>query len=307
MDAWERHPGVCWYPEIGVIEGIQEFRLESEFEPLRDRRVLGRRNVKIGEVRPVEPRSPAERSWSCIGLERSILQVFGVNDVHMRRSWNRVHAHRALKLRQRNPIQQDSAVAIVVKGVIPAKNPEGSPAMVGEYGSSRPPSNDSVNCASPVQEWFSFSEREVVSPIDVNGMPYVIKCRAVALAKVPDGELIDDSLPLVGRRGPKGVAPRIIGIKLQTVPLPLAEVYLEALVVRPPCRLHVSLSEAAANADLGAGLKGVCLEEVNGISGARVIGREICIRYARNEGGAHEVAEIVGIPASGGEYGGESR
>ena len=85
-------------------------------------------------------------------------------------------------MRHSNSIQDDSAVAIIVKRAESAKQLKRSSGVVGDDGSCRPTAQDFIDWPTVVQEFLAFSDGQIVGPVDMNGVANVEESRTVALA-----------------------------------------------------------------------------------------------------------------------------
>src|SRR2546423_5624277 len=102
-----------------MVEGVKKFRLEFESESLRESGVFCNREVKVDEVRPVEPRMPTKYSRGRIGSDGSICRAQGLEDLRVddidKGGTDVVNANRILQLRHGDAVEDDSAVAIIVE------------------------------------------------------------------------------------------------------------------------------------------------------------------------------------------------
>ena len=74
-------------PKVRVVKGVQEFRLEFEFEPFRESGVFGDGYVKVDEMRAIKPGMETKYSRRGVGLNGGIccaqgLENLGIYNVH---------------------------------------------------------------------------------------------------------------------------------------------------------------------------------------------------------------------------------
>src|SRR5438552_2539872 len=90
--------------------------------------------------------------------------------------------------------------------------------------------------------------------VDIQGVPDVKERGPITQARIAQSKGVGLTLPIVWATNPKSFSPRVIGIKLQTVPLPLPEVNLHCVVIRIPLSNQVKSAVAC--------FKRICLKEI---------------------------------------------
>src|SRR5207245_4629779 len=139
-------------------------------------------------MRAIKPGMETKYSRHGVGLNGGIccaqgLENFGINDVH-EGGTDVVNTNGVLQLRHGDPIQDDSAVAIVVKRAESAEQLKRSSSVIGDDGSGCPTPQDPIDCPTVVQEFLAFSDRQIVGSIDMHGVANVKESRTVALAQI---------------------------------------------------------------------------------------------------------------------------
>src|SRR5207244_2948756 len=106
--------------KIGVIEGIQHFRLQAELDPLADRNDLGDRQIIVEVVWPMQIDDLTDGSGDVV--RRDVLrvgtsprcQIFGIKECNLSRPGKVIDANGTLQLRWRHPMQNYAAIAIAI-------------------------------------------------------------------------------------------------------------------------------------------------------------------------------------------------
>src|SRR5690348_11271087 len=122
-------------------------------------------------------------------------------------------------------------------------------------------------------------------------MPNVEQRWAVAQAQIPHRELVCLTEPLVIRLLTEAVTPGVIHVELHTVPIVLAEIDLQPVVISVAAIGHVVRDSGAVL----PGSNGIGLKEVHWIRARRIKASECSIGTVR-DGIPYEIAD-VGISA----------
>src|SRR5215467_4162555 len=189
-------------------------------------------------MRAKDIRVPGGYSRRCVGRKLRPQRRIKSERIGMPRSG--VYADRALQLRNGDAIEDDAAVA--------QRIPKGSGAgtirraeaadqlgrqtrLICEDGSNVPTSHDFIHDSALIGYRLTLAEWQVVGAIGVEGMSNVEECRAVAHAQVAHGEQPECTSPGVSRMNPQRMAPSVVHVELQAVPLSLTPVHLKCVIV----------------------------------------------------------------------------
>ena len=115
-----------------MVEGVEKLRLQQETDPLRDRDMLGQRNVVVGLMRSIHVENLTECARRGVGSEiggvgtDSRRNVGRVDGVHIARVAHGVHTHGTLQLRTGDSSEIHTAVGIVIIRLIAAEDHSGA-------------------------------------------------------------------------------------------------------------------------------------------------------------------------------------
>src|SRR5215472_1531402 len=157
-----------------MVEGVQHFRLEDEVNPLCDWEVLGDGYVVVGGVGTVEPDSLAYRARSRVlrnvgrVSSSATRQILGVDESYICRPWNGILAHRTLKLRASDSIQDNATISVIIECVVTLtttcsrSQQEGCSRLESKDRSHRPTADDLIYDTAMVGKHLPFAKWQVI-------------------------------------------------------------------------------------------------------------------------------------------------
>ena len=189
---------------VGMVEYIQEFRLQAELPPFAKRNDLGKRKVVIREMRTVKPRVVSQYAWRDLLADVGEMGVAGARplaancrvDGVLERTGCIENANCVLQLGYGDAVKRQATVPVVVEGAVAPRQLKGKARFVCSDGSERPPADHSINRAGAVEKCFAVSKGEIKRPTAMDDVSQIVSGGPVTLPEVANGKHVHESSPL---------------------------------------------------------------------------------------------------------------